>query len=178
MRVQFDYTQTDMVDVSKRLLARSKAVRGWHWQGLFVTAIITWLLVFFFLLRTPFKGALIASLAALISALIYPGMQKKAMDKRLRKLYQERFGDQNDFVCEVELVPAGILITHVDGQITFEWGAVEEIVLTPDSVDIFTRGGGVVIRNRAFHSVDERRGFLELAQNYVAQARHVQDPEK
>jgi hypothetical protein len=178
MRVQFDYTQADMVDVSKRLLARSRAVRGWRWQGLFVTASITWLLVFFFLLKTPFKGALIASLAALISALIYLPQQRRATEKRLGKLCREKFGDKNNFVCEVELSPDGILITHVDGQITCEWGAVEDIVVTADTVDIFARTGGVVVRDRAFRSVDERREFVALAQNYVAQARHVRGPEK
>jgi hypothetical protein len=173
MQVQFSYTQEDMVDASMRFLARSKTIRSTRWQGLLWTAGLAWLLVFG-LFGASFKGALIGLLAASISALIYPGMHRRSVQRRLRKFCKEKFGDTTSFICEVELAPAGIRTQSQNTQSTSEWKNVEEIVVTEDSVDIFTRqGGGVVVRNRAFQSADERRAFIELAQNFVAEARKV-----
>jgi hypothetical protein len=53
MRVQFTYTQDDMIDASKRFLARSKVVRSWRWQGLASVAFLGWLLVFLMFFSTP-----------------------------------------------------------------------------------------------------------------------------
>lgn len=162
-----------MVDASMRLLARSKTIRSTRWQGLLWTAGLTWLLVFA-LFGASFKGGLIGLLAASISALIYPSMHRQSVQKRLRKFCKEKFGETTSFICEVELTPTGIRTQSLNTQTTSEWKNVEEILVTEDSVDIFTRqGGGVVVRNRAFQSADERRVFIELAQNLVAQSREV-----
>jgi molybdate-binding protein len=53
----------------------------------------------------------------------------------------------------------------------YEWKLVEEMVSTGDSVDIFTRSGGVIVRNRAFSSSEERQRFIEMAREYMNQAR-------
>jgi len=172
MRVQFTYTQDDMVDASKRFLARSKVVRSWRWQGLASVAFLGWLLVFLMFFSTPLKGALIGLIAAAVSALIYPVIHKRAIEKRLRKLCKEKFGDTNVFTCEVDLTPSGVWTQSINTQTTSEWKMVEEILVTEDSVDIFNRhGGGVVVRNRAFNSEDEKQQFVDLARSYLVSAR-------
>jgi hypothetical protein len=179
MKVQFSYTQEEIVDASMRFLARSKTIRSARWQALLWTAGLTWGLIFA-LFGASLKAGLIGLLAASISALIYPGMHRRSVQKRLRKLCKEKFGDTPSFICEVELTPAGIWTQSQNTQTTSEWKNVEEISVTEDSVDIFTRqgGGGVVVRNRAFKSADERRGFIEMAQQFAAQAREVHSSAK
>lgn len=172
MRVQFEFTRDDLIDASKRFSARSKVVRSWKWNGMFYAALFAWLLVFAFFYQTPFKGALIGLVAALGSALIYPVFHKSGMEKRLRKLHQEILGNENSFVCEVDLTQAGFSVSQINRQIKYEWQAVEEIKETRDSVDIFTRdGGGVIVRNRAFQSDAERMRFVELARLFLNQTR-------
>ena len=178
MRIQFDYTREDMVDASMRFLARSKTVRSTRWQGLLWTAILAWLLVFA-LFGASIKGGLIGLPAALISALIYPSIHRQSVRKRLRKFCKERFGDMNSFVCEVELTPNGIWMQATNTQATAEWKDVEEIVVTEDSVDIFARqAGGVIVRNRAFKSAEERQQFIDLARSYLESARRTGDTAK
>jgi len=173
MQVQFSYTQEDMVDASMRFLARSKTIRSARWQALLWTAGLTWLLVFI-LFGPSFKTGLLGLLAASISALIYPRMHRQSVQRRLRKFCKEKFGDTTSFICEVELTPTGIWTQSLNTHSTSDWKNVEEIVVTEDSVDIFTRqGGGVVIRNRAFGSTDERRTFIELAQKFIAESRKL-----
>src|SRR5258705_4010660 len=167
MRVQFEFTSEDLIDASRRFLARSRVVASWQWKGLGYSAVFTWLLLFtsftYFYAR-PGMGALIGMVAAGLSALTYPSSHKKAVEKRLRKLHQEKFGDTNIFLCEVELTAEGVQVRQMNRQIIHEWPSVEEIRETKDSVDIFTRdGGGVVVRDRAFVTAADQTGFLELA---------------
>src|SRR5947207_14717343 len=74
MHVQFEFTQEDMFDASRRSLARSEAVRSWRLKGLLYTAVFSWLLVFlfFFLLQQPVKGAVVGLIAAVISVSFTP----------------------------------------------------------------------------------------------------------
>lgn len=172
MRVQFEFTRADLIDASKRFSARSKVIRSWKWQGVFYSALFTWLLVFAFLFRTPLKGALIALAAAGGAALTYPYFHKTGTEKRLRKLHQEILGNENSFVCEVELTETGFSINQTNRQIKYDWQTVHEISETNDSVDIFTRdGGGVIVRNRAFQSDADRRKFVDLANGFLNQSR-------
>jgi len=103
MHVKFEFTQDDLIDASKRFSARLKAVRSFQWNGLLATAFLAWLLFFVFLYRTPIQGAIIGLIAAGLTALFYPGSNRKAVDKRMRKIFRELFSDANSFLCEVEL---------------------------------------------------------------------------
>lgn len=172
MRVQFEFTHDDLIDASKRFTARSKVMRSWKWSGMFWTAILAWVIVFAFFYQTPIKGAVVGLVVALVAALIYPVFYKREIEKRMRKLHQEILGNEDSFVCEVELTPGGFAVFQTNRQIKYEWPAVDEIKETSDSVDIFTRdGGGVIVRNRAFQSEADRLKFVELAKSFLNQAR-------
>jgi len=175
MRVQFEFTQEDSIDVIKRVLARSKVVHSWRWKGLVVNAILSWIvwtLAFVFFTASPLKGALTGLIVAGVSALLYPGAHKRAVEKRLRSFHKEKLGDLNAFICEVELTPAGVWTRQMNRQTTHEWKSVAEIVVTEDSVDFFTReGGAVVVRKRAFKSPEEQGQFVELAKKYLQLSR-------
>src|SRR5947207_2598780 len=109
MRVRFNYTQEDMVDGSMRFLGRSKTIRRTRWQGMAMTALLSWLLMFAVFFRQPLVGALLGICTAGVSALLYPAVHKNAVTKRMRKYIREKYGEVNSFVCEVELTPNGFL---------------------------------------------------------------------
>ena len=175
MHVKFEFTPEDQIDASRRFLARSRVIASWRWQGLGYTALFTWLLVFSFytyLFSSPAVAALIGVGGAGLAALIYPSSHKRAVDKRLRKLHQEQFGDADKFLCEVELTSEGVGIKQMNRRVIHEWESVAEIKETDDSIDIFTHDGcGVIVRDRAFATDAERREFLELARAFVNSAR-------
>src|SRR5437764_12368857 len=62
MIVKFKYTQKEIVDASKRLLNRSKAIRRGRLQGLFLVALLTWLMTFAVFFRHPATGAIFGTL--------------------------------------------------------------------------------------------------------------------
>ena len=182
MRVEFEFTQEDSIDVTKRVLARSKVIRSWQWKGWLSTAVIgwmVWVLVSVALFSTsPLNAALTGLIVAGLAALFYPGSHRRAVEKRLRNLHKEKFGQTKSFTCEVELTPTGVSVRQMNRQTTYEWSIVTEILVTEDSVDIFTRDdSGVVVRKRAFKSLEEQWQFVGLAKQYLEQSRQVHNAE-
>jgi hypothetical protein len=171
MRVTFTYTQEDLVDASTRFLARSKTIRKWRLMELGWSLVLTWGIVFLIFRNAFLKAVLAASTAALIAVLFTRLFQPVIIQRRLRKFVREKHGNEDTFPCDVELTPAAILIQDCATQTTLKWQTVEEISVNSDSVAIFARPGGVIVRDRAFASPDEKRHFVELAQSYLTAAR-------
>ena len=164
MKVQFEFTPNDLIDVHNRIVARSKVWRSTRLKGLLATALLVWVVMFLLLHRTPLLGVIIGLFAAAFAALLFPVMQKREVEKQLRKLSTEMFGATQSVLCEVELRPEGVWVRQMNNQVLYEWPSVEEVEERPDSVDIFTRSGsGLVVRNRAFASAEERSRFITLA---------------
>ena len=124
-------------------------------------------------------GTIIALIAAVAGALTYPSSYRKQVDKRLRALYQKSYPAVAIHQWAVELTAAGIEIKQNDRQTLYQWASIEEIVITEDSVDFFTRDGlcGWVVRKSAFQSLAEQWQFVELAQQYLEQASQAQPVE-
>ena len=132
--------------------------------------VLTWGIVFLIFRNAFIKAVLAASVAALIAVLLTRLFQPVIIQRRLRKFVREKHGSEDAFPCDVELTPAAILIRDCATQTTLKWETVEEISVTSDSVDIFARQGGVIIRDRAFASAAEKSEFVKMAQGYLAAA--------
>ncbi|HYR77846.1 MAG TPA: YcxB family protein [Pyrinomonadaceae bacterium] len=178
MKVQFNYTQEDLVDSTRRFTERSRVARSWYWQNLIGTAIFSGLVFFVVFYRMSLVGLVAGTVVAVFGALYYAGTYQGRFEARMRRFFREKLGDENDFACEVELLPSAIMVREKTTQTTYEWKKVQEILVTDDSVDIFTRSGGVIVRNRAFKSPDEQKQFVALAQSYVAAAKQAESSTK
>ena len=181
MRVEFTYNQKDLIDVNMRILRRSKTVLRGRRQAAIFLIIFFWLaiyVVFISWLGNPYLAVMMLVVSTLTVIALHPISHKHALEKRLRSLCKESYGDRDSFQCEVELTPVEVRIRDENTQTVYEWKSIEEVVLTEDSVDLFTRaGGGVVVRNRAFESPAKRADFIALAQQYLA-ARHGDTDQK
>lgn len=170
MRVKFTYSQEDLVGASMRFTARSQSIRLLRLKRRIWTSLLVWFVILA-LFRFSFKGVIGGLVAGLIAMAIDPMIYEYQLRKNLRKYCKERYGDENEFVCEVELLPAGLRTSSHDCQSNNEWETIEEVVSTSDSVDIFGRKGGVIVRNRAFTTAEERQQFIDLARDYMIRAR-------
>jgi hypothetical protein len=170
MRVQFEITVEDLVDSSKRVLARSTAV-SWKGQGMAYSALLGWLLAFViitYLYGRPEIAAAIGLVLAALCAVLYPSSYEKAVEKRLRKLHLEELKGANTVLCEVELTTHGVQVKQMNRLVIYEWPGVAELQETADSIDLFSRDGCVVVvRDRAFATATDRNKFLELARTYL-----------
>ena len=174
MQVKFAYNQADAVDASLRFLRRSKMFYSGRWQATIFLTLFFWLviyIIFISFLHNPYLAVIEAVGVAVVIAALYPTRHEQATKKRLRRFYKDSFGNRDNFQCEVELTPHEIRIEGDNTRMVYEWKLVEEIVSTEDSVDIFTPSGGVIVRNRAFRSLEQRERFIELAREYLRNAR-------
>jgi hypothetical protein len=178
MRVQFTHDKEEMVDSAMRFLRRSKTFKSVRWQGL-ITSIFFCLLVVYVaciaLMKNPYLGVIAAVVSTLAILALFPFLHENGTKKRLRKLFKEHYGNKNSFTCDVELTPEEIRITGEHSQTVYDWTMVDEIVVTSESVDLFARMGGVVVRNRAFESTDKREEFIAFARKYLAASRGASD---
>ncbi len=170
MRVEFIHSQEDMVDALLRLSARSKVLRRMKLNRTILMGLVTWFVVVV-LFRFSLYGFIAGAVGAFLSALTDPWLYRYGHRKALRKIIKERHGDKREFLCIVELLPEGMKTSDADMDVMFGWDAIEEILETNDSVDIFIRTGICVVRNRAFSSAAERQRFIELGREYMTRSR-------
>lgn len=178
MRIQFQATVEDFVDVHERAIARSRLVRSWHREGAVVTALACGLLtsiVVFILtyVMWPLVPALMWSIGSgLITGAIAGNQHRQKVRQRLYSYYQEVFGERQSLPCEVELGDAGLMVKQLGTQIMFEWPNVEEMRETEDAVEFYMyERGAVLVKKRYFASVEELQQFLDVARQHLMLSR-------
>jgi hypothetical protein len=177
MRVQFNYTIEDIVDVQLRLLKRSRAARAWRWRDLVMTSLLTGVFLFAVIPEGITGRIIMGSIGLLLGAVLYPVLNEMTVKRRLRKWYEENAGSDKTFTCEVELNESGIHTKSNGTQIIHAWENVKEIKDTEESVDFyFEKGGLLVVRKRAFTSPGEDQHFIELAKQYLSMSHNPPQP--
>ncbi len=172
MRVEFNYTIDDVVDVQLRLLMRSRVATGWRWRNAVLTSVLAGAFLFAVVPEGITGRIVMGSIGLMSGAAVYLALNDFTVKRRLRKYLEENCGSDKRFTCEVELNDSGIHTKSNGTQIIYSWANVSDIKETGDSVDIyFEKGGLVVIRNRAFVSPGERQRFIELAKQHSDIAR-------
>jgi hypothetical protein len=169
MRVQFTHSREDIVDASMRFYARSNVVSAMRRNHAVSVALVAGFIVFV-LFGFSGKGLIGGMIVAVVCIIVDPWYYRYEQRKSIRKLLRERYGDEHEFVCTVEVLPEGLKTSTVNIESVVPWETLEEIVTTRDSVDIFSRRGGVIVRNRAFSSTEERQRFVELVRESMNQA--------
>jgi hypothetical protein len=171
MYVQFEFTQSDLVDASKRLLDRDKGASAGVWKAAIYDGVVVGSIIFLALQNKPAIGLVVSLTAAGLTILLYPKLQKSGIDRRLHRIAGGLMAEPGPYMCEVELRPEGVWVRQMNKQIIYEWKCVESIEETDDDIAIFTRdGGGVVVRNRAFKLNGEYNRFLELARSRIRES--------
>ena len=172
MRVRFEYTIDDVIDVQMRMLKRSRAARAWRLRDLVITSLLTGVLLFAIIPEGITGKLIMASIGSLFAALSYAAFNERTVKRRMRKLYEEHAGSDKNLFCEVELNESGVHARSNGAQTFCAWEDVKEIQETQDSVDIYTnRGGLLVVRKRAFMSPEEQLQFIALANQYLERGR-------
>jgi hypothetical protein len=171
MKVSFEFTVEDLVDGAERAVARSSLMRGWRWQRLAVTCILSAIVAYLVVPGPEGRKLFAAVIAAALCAAILPFSSGGGRKRRLQQYFREQFGGDGPFTCEVELTPAALVTVQRGTRSERPWPMIRAIQVTDNSVDFLTQGAGsVIVRNRAFKSREERDAFVELARKYAPQA--------
>jgi len=175
MRIQFEYTLDDVVDVQLRALKRSAAARAWRWRDLVLTSLLSGVLLFAIIPGETTTRIVVGLIGLILGASLYPKVNESTIKRRLRKLFQENSGPDKVFICEVELRESGLHIRQNNMEIIYKWDDINEVQETNDSVDLHADKGGllVVVRKRAFKGSSEQEQFIELVTKYLKSAQRA-----
>lgn len=174
MRVEFNVTIDDFVDISTRLSSRSKVIRTWRWRGLVLTFFLTGVGGFVITPGSTTAKLTVALVLAAATTIFCVMTYGRSHAKRLRKLYREQMEINGPVKVEVEATEINITVKQMGTQITYEWSNVRSIEEREDSIDLFMRdGGGIAVRKRGFGSSEEKEEFLKLCKNSVELSKGV-----
>jgi hypothetical protein len=178
MRIRFDATVDELIEVQERVLERSKVARSWQRQGAIFSAFqngfyvgtLTFIIVYMVSTLLP---ALILSIGLfVITSIASWYFHHEIVRQRLYKYFREQFGDRETIPFELELREAGIWTNQLGVQSMVEWANIEEINLTEETIEFYMRGGGVTfVRKRAFSSTEEHQRFIDAARQYLTTSR-------
>jgi len=172
VRVYFDATLDEAVDASLRALSRSRSMRSFRWAdyvgGAILTGIVTGFGIFLLSDHLAVQERLITcGIVGVIAACLFPFLHAWTIKRRLRKYYAEQLRGKRTFSVEVELSPAGVIVTQNECTIAFAWPQVDVIEESLDTIDFFMRNGGsVTVRKRAFQSRESIAEFVQEAMQY------------
>ena len=171
MRVQFEFTEDDLVEVYWRVFKRAperKAIR----RNRIITVVVLAVLLF---AAIPGDSTirLIGALAGLvISAVLYRVLDKRFVKQSTRQFWRENSSGQQTAICEVELQESGVHTYQLGMEFVFPWKSIATIEETNNGIELNEENGGlVVVRKRAFSNPTDQARFVETAKRFLHSAR-------
>jgi hypothetical protein len=178
MRIEFDMTVDDAVDLNHRVLQRSKTARSIRSRSIWLPAVIsgpimlaTWSLSSGALPSTPGMWAFGLGVAVVVCVAVYflgRWLYDRTVSARIRRLVLEQYGQAESMRCAIELRPTDVWTRQNGTEITIPRRDIEEVVDTDDAIELRFRNGLVLARNRVFSSPDQRAEFLASVRRTLA----------
>ena len=170
IRVAFDSTLDELVDVNIRLAEHTTAFRRQRaWSQVFVGGSFAAAMVATVLLRTDPPLATVAIVVALAIAAgalfgyLYGYFHNWYIRRNSRRMVKEMLSGAEQLRCEFELRPDVLWCKTTVGEMSFPWSRLTRINDTESSVELWFDPGLAVVRNRAFLRAEDRRDFVEAA---------------
>ena len=170
MKVQFEFSASDLAEVASRASDRSRVVQGWRWQGRMTWAVLVSLLVYLLAPGQPTSRAVFAMLVCLLLVVVIHRLSRTpGGHSQMLKYYREQLGGDGPFVCEVELSPAALVTRQLGAEITHPWSQVVSAAAVSGGIEFIYRPIGVLlVRDRAFKTLESREEFLALAHRLIS----------
>lgn len=164
MKVKFDATFEDFVDVCKRSQETS-----WSSYLVLVFVVVACSASIAGLVHWIFQNWLVTVLAALGGCTAGAYSLIESRDKLIRGHLKKQV-DQNTLVpTEVEISEMGISTKCLGNTLVQEWSTIDQIEETDDAIYFRNKFGQYCsARKRGFGSEDEMREFLRLARTFVS----------
>jgi len=177
MRLEFDMTVDDAVDLNQRVLARSKTARSVRSRSIWITTLVsgpislaTWILGSGSSPEGPAMWAVGIGVAVVVSVLAYflgRWFYDSTVSRRVRRMVLEQFSSASSVQCEMEVRPTALWTSQDGTEITFPWRDLEEVVDTGNAIELRFRTGLAIARSRVFSSPGQRAEFLSLVKGHA-----------
>ena len=179
-RVEFDATLDDEVDVNVRLVQHTQTYhrrrRESQWAFALGAAGVTAVgLLSGDEIPSYFMVGLAAA-AAPMAGVVVGMLSGRYYDWRMRRGYRslldEMFRDDQTIHCEFELRDEGLWSRSINksfhAEVSFPWSKLTRVADRSGSIELWFDPGLAIIRDRAFHTPDERQSFLAAVRQHLA----------
>jgi len=176
VRLTYNATVDDAVDVAWRMSNRSPAFRKQIRLNILAASIVGAIVVFVFFAfvesnRTPstLTNILVISIASgLLSGWLFRRQFAKDILKQHRKIVVDQLGGKAALPTEMELRPDSVWVRQAGMEMMFPWNVCTSVVDNPGDIEINFTHGICVVRDRDFASAADRQAFLEIARRLSA----------
>ena len=170
MRVQFEFTEDDLVDVYWRVFKRApqrKALRRNR-----VITVVVFVVLLFAAIPGDTTIRLIGAIAGLaVTALLYRVLDQRFVKQSTRQFWRENSSGEQTAICEVELQESGVHTYQLGREFLFPWKSIVTIQETNNGIELNEENGGlVVVRKRAFSNPTDQARFVETATRFLNSA--------
>lgn len=168
MKVEFDYTIDELVEVSLRSVRKTKSYQTAFQRGLLTTGSAAFAIAFLLFNYSFAIRFLLALLFGVFSAATYLFLQQTLTERKLKKYYFDLIGDKWPIHLEIELTPAAIVTRERETETSISWKRFAQVSENNKNIEFLTREGSlIVVRGRAFHNDEEKQRFFDLAKNHL-----------
>jgi hypothetical protein len=171
MRVSFEATLDDFVDVNVRSMKRTGLWNNLRVNMAIVSGILGALIIFgpsSFTSLSIESRLTFAAIAGVVFASLSWLLLPRTLERRFRDYFRSSFGTSRTRVIQVELDAQGISFTQLGKRSLHEWSAIQAIQTGSDRIDmLFSNKGLATVRARAFESPTQQKEFVDLANEYI-----------
>ena len=167
MKIAFESTLDEAVDVQLRLLRRSKAARQWRQRWL-AGGVLVLALFGFVLPNPPLMRGLFAFLSGGLFFILYRKTYDVTVKKRLKKILLEQRGGQPSVLVEYELTDDCLIYRSRRRELRLPWDEAQAVQEGPDDIEIvFDQLSMAVLPYRIFASGEQRADWLRFIKEKV-----------
>lgn len=178
IRIEFDATLDEFVDVHMRQVRRSKMSKRWRLRSMISGGVVgsgLAAVVLDGLSGRPHGNGMVAAVlfGGLVGSMSGP-LYDRTLASRVRQMVSEQYGVLPRR-CEIELRPTSLWVRQDGVEMALDWTTAEAVEDTADGVEVWFRWGLVVARNRSFVTSSDRDRFVEQARALSVMARTAPD---
>jgi hypothetical protein len=173
MRIKYEATLEELVDVTLRSLARSRVARSWFRFDVVAPALVFGLVVGAALfdvtpnIESRTSRLTLAVVVGVLGALLCLLLLTSIRRNRLRRYFREMLDGDGPYPFAVELSPEGMQMARPGSRTLFEWSQVSAVEETEEGIGVVLRQVGLqLIPARAFASEEDMRAFASEMRRY------------
>ena len=169
VRVRFDATLDEFVDVSLRMWRRQYAALPF-WRRDAVAASVLGAVVLFLMSGPPIARRLVAAgMGLVLGAVFYPILRESSWKRQATRSLREWLGGRPTALVEVEPRAQGIWIGQNDAEMLWPWRDVTGIDESSSDLQIhLVQHGLIIVRGRAFPDPAVRSAFIAEIRSRMA----------
>lgn len=170
LRVEFEATLDERVDVAQRLGQRLPSLRGRLLRqriaaGVFLALASLLLPAMPGESPSPWLRAGIAA-ALFTCGFLFTGRSLRESRRRAMATALREFDGKDDVHCAVELRHAGVHVLQDGVGLSWPWSDLRTVEGDTGDVTLLFRQGMLVVRSRAFATAGQRQRFLDILRQY------------